>query len=557
MKNNYILDIKTPAQNEAKAVKSDYGLKNHGLRNLNNVYWNLPREALYEEIIFRSEGKMSHQGPIVVDTGVHTARAANDKFVVREPSSENRIWWGEYNRPFNIDKFNAVFQRLQGFLQGRDLFVQDCYAGADPRYRLPVRIITEFAWHSLFAKNMFIEPETHDEMRRFVPDFTVMAIPSFHGMPEIDGTLSPTFILLNFDQRLCLIGNSGYGGEIKKSVFTVLNYLLPIDNIMTMHCSANVGKAGDVALFFGLSGTGKTTLSADPSRNLIGDDEHGWSDEGIFNFEGGCYAKVIFLSPTAEPQIYACTRKFGTVLENVVFDPVTRLLDLDDESLTENTRAAYPLDYIDNAVPEKMAGHPNNIIMLTCDASGVMPPIAKLTPEQAMYHFISGYTSKVSGTEIDLGKEPEITFSACFGAPFMVHHPYYYAELLKNKVEKYGVNCWLVNTGWSGGPYGIGKRMSIHHTRTLLNAALDGKLLDVEYRTDPIFGFEVPRSCEGVPEKVLNPVETWEDPDAYQEKYLQLAALFIENFKKFKEGCPEEIIKAGPRKEKFAAVGKK
>ncbi len=557
MKNNYILDIKTPAQNEAKAVKSDYGLKNHGLRNLNNVYWNLPREALYEEIIFRSEGKMSHQGPIVVDTGVHTARAANDKFVVREPSSENRIWWGEYNRPFNIDKFNAVFQRLQGFLQGRDLFVQDCYAGADPRYRLPVRIITEFAWHSLFAKNMFIEPETHDEMRRFVPDFTVMAIPSFHGMPEIDGTLSPTFILLNFDQRLCLIGNSGYGGEIKKSVFTVLNYLLPIDNIMTMHCSANVGKAGDVALFFGLSGTGKTTLSADPSRNLIGDDEHGWSDEGIFNFEGGCYAKVIFLSPTAEPQIYACTRKFGTVLENVVFDPVTRLLDLDDESLTENTRAAYPLDYIDNAVPEKMAGHPNNIIMLTCDASGVMPPIAKLTPEQAMYHFISGYTSKVSGTEIDLGKEPEITFSACFGAPFMVHHPYYYAELLKNKVEKYGVNCWLVNTGWSGGPYGIGKRMSIHHTRTLLNAALDGKLLDVEYRTDPIFGFEVPKSCEGVPEKVLNPVETWEDPDAYQEKYLQLAALFIENFKKFKEGCPEEIIKAGPRKEKFAAVGKK
>ncbi len=552
----YIIDIKTPAQKEATATKSEYGLENHGLVNLNHVYWNLPTEALYEEIIFRSEGRLSYMGPIVVNTGKHTARSANDKFVVKEATTEDKIWWGQYNRPFSVDKFNAVFDRLQGFLQGRDVFVQDCYAGADPNYRLPVRIITEYAWHSLFARNMFIEAETSDELRRFVPEFTVIAVPSFKGMPQIDGTLSKTFILLNFDQKLCLIGNSGYGGEIKKSIFTVLNFLLPLEGVMTMHCSANVGKDGDVALFFGLSGTGKTTLSADPKRKLIGDDEHGWSDEGIFNFEGGCYAKVIALSPTAEPQIYACTRKYGTVLENVVYDPVTRLLDLDDESLTENTRAAYPLHYIDNAVPEKRAGHPKNIIMLTCDASGVMPPIAKLTPDQAMYHFISGYTSKVSGTEVDLGKEPEITFSACFGAPFMVHHPYYYAEMLKNKIMKYDVNCWLVNTGWTGGPYGIGKRMSIQHTRTLLNAALDGSLLEVEYRTDPVFGFQVPKHCEGVPDKVLNPVETWGDPEAYREKYLQLASLFIENFKKFSAGCPPEIIKAGPVKKDIMAFGK-
>jgi phosphoenolpyruvate carboxykinase (ATP) len=385
VKSQYIIEVKTPAQDEAKATRSEYSLKNLGFRNLNNVYWNLPPEALYEEVVFRREGRLTHMGPIAVNTGTHTARAANDKFVVKETETEEHIWWGEYNRPFSIEKFNAVFQRLQGFLQGRDLFVRDCYGGADSRYRLPVRIITEYAWHSLFAHNMLIEPETHGELRKFIPEFTIISVPSFQALPEIDGTLSKTFILLNFDQRLCLIGNSGYGGEIKKSVFTILNFLLPREGILTMHCSANVGKSkeSDVALFFGLSGTGKTTLSADPDRMLVGDDEHGWSDEGIFNFENGCYAKVIALSPTAEPQIYACTRKYGTILENVVFDPVTRLLDLHDDFMTENTRAAYPLDYIDNAVPSKMAGHPRNIIMLTCDASGVMPPIAKLTPEQA------------------------------------------------------------------------------------------------------------------------------------------------------------------------------
>ncbi len=547
----YIIDVKTPAQKQAKATASDYGLKNHGLTNLHNVYWNLPTEALYEEIIFRGEGSLSHMGPVTVNTGRHTARAANDKFVVREATTEDKIWWGQYNRPFTEDRFNSLFQRLQGFLQGRDLFVQDSYAGSDPNYRLPVRIITEHAWHSLFVRNMLRPAETNEELRKFIPDFTVIAAPSFKSLPQVDGTLTPTFIVLNFDQRTCIIGNSGYGGEIKKAVFTVLNYLLPLQGVLSMHCSANVGKDDKVALFFGLSGTGKTTLSADPKRGLIGDDEHGWSDEGVFNFEGGCYAKVIALSPTAEPQIHACTRRYGTVLENVVFDPVTRLLDLEDDEYTENTRAAYPLHYIDNAVPGARAGHPKNIIMLTCDASGVMPPIAKLTPEQAMYHFISGYTSKVAGTEIDLGKEPEITFSACFGAPFMVHHPYYYAELLRNKINKYDVNCWLVNTGWTGGQYGVGKRMSIKHTRTLLNAALDGKLLEVEYRTDPLFGFEVPKHCEGVPDRVLVPAETWDDPDAYKQKYLQLAALFIENFKKFAEGSSQDVIDAGPVKQDF------
>lgn len=543
---HYIIDVKTPALAQAKAIKSEYGLKNHGFRNLNNVYWNLPTEALYEEAVFRNEGKISFKGPLVVNTGKHTARSANDKFVVRDTDSEKNVWWSEYNRPFSMDKFNQVYQRMLGYCQGRDLFVQDCYAGADKNYRLPVRVVTELAWHSQFCRNMLIMAETNDELRKFVPEFTIISLPSFKGMPEVDGTLSETFILLNFEQRICIIGNSGYAGEIKKSVFTVLNYLLPLEGVLSMHCSANVGKDGDSALFFGLSGTGKTTLSADPKRNLVGDDEHGWSDEGIFNIEGGCYAKVIALSPTAEPQIYACTRKFGTVLENVIFDPVTRILDLDDEARTENTRCAYPLDYIDNAVPDKMAGHPKNIIMLTCDASGVMPPIAKLTPEQAMYHFISGYTSKVSGTEVDLGKEPEITFSACFGAPFMVHHPYHYAEMLKNKIEKYNADCWLVNTGWSGGQYGIGKRMSIHHTRALLNTALEGKLADGEFYTDPVFGFQVPAHCEGVPDKVLRPHETWDDKKAYADKYIQLASLFVENFKKFADGCSDEVLKAGP-----------
>ncbi len=544
---NNLLDIKTPAEAQAEALKCDFTLENQGLFGLNKVYWNLPTEALYEEAVFRNEGKISRLGPFVVNTGKHTARAANDKFVVREPSSEQHVWWGQYNRPYDAEKFNELFTRVQGYLQGRDVFVQDCYVGSDPNYRMPVRVVTEKAWHSMFARNMFILPKSADEYRRHVPEFTVISIPSFKAFPQIDGTPSNTFIAINFDQRLCIVGNTGYAGEIKKSVFTIMNYLLPLEGVMTMHCSANVGQEGDVALFFGLSGTGKTTLSADPDRSLIGDDEHGWSDEGVFNFEGGCYAKVIALSPSAEPQIYACTQKFGTILENVVYDPVTRLIDLDDDTRTENTRASYPLEYIDNALSSKMAGHPKNIILLTCDASGVMPPIARLSTEQAMYHFISGYTSKVGGTEIGLGAEPEITFSTCFGGPFMVHHPAFYADILRRKIERYGVNCWLLNTGWVGGPYGVGKRISIRYTRAMLNAALRGDLLDVEYTTDPIFGFQVPKTCPDVPDSVLDPASSWPDREAYMKRYRGLASRFIDNFKKFADGTPPEIAAAGPK----------
>jgi phosphoenolpyruvate carboxykinase (ATP) len=543
---NNILNIISPAESQAEGLRSDYGIENHGLMNLRKVYWNLPTEALYEEAVFRDEGKITRSGPFVVSTGKHTARAANDKVIVRESSTANHIWWGEYNRPYNTDKFNELFNRVQGFLQGRDVFVQDCYAGADPNYRLPVRIISEYAWHSMFVRNMFLLPKTNEDYRRHVPEFTVLAMPSFKAFPQVDNTVANTVIALNFAQNMCIIGNSEYAGEIKKSIFTIMNYLLPLEGVMTMHCSANMGKEGDVALFFGLSGTGKTTLSADPNRGLIGDDEHGWSDDGVFNFEGGCYAKVIALSPTAEPEIYATTSMFGTILENVIYDPVTRLIDLDDDSLTENTRASYPLEFIENAIPDKLGGHPKNIILLTCDASGVMPPIAKLTPDQALYHFISGYTAKVGGTEIGLGEEPEITFSTCFGGPFMVHHPAFYADLLKRKILRYGVNCWLLNTGWVGGPYGVGKRISIRYTRAMLNAALRGDLLEVEYTQDPIFGFEVPVSCPGVPDEVLNPISSWPSEEAYMKRYRSLASRFIDNFKKFEDQSTPEVIGSGP-----------
>jgi len=545
---NIYLDIQSPAVKEAAATASVYGLENHGLFNLRRVYWNLPTPALYEEIVHRSEGRLTHLGPVLVATGKHTARAAADKFVVREQTTEDHVWWGQYNRPFNPESFSMLHSRLQGYLQGRDVFVQDCYAGADPDRRLPIRIITEKAWHSLFARIMFLKPPTIDAMKRHVPDFTVIAVPAFLASPLIDSTRTETFIIINFREKLALIGGSSYGGEIKKTIFTVLNYLLPLEDVLSMHCSANVGKDGDTAIFFGLSGTGKTTLSADPRRRLIGDDEHGWSDNGIFNFEDGCYAKVIRLSPEAEPQIYACTRRFGTILENVTFDPVSRLLDLNDDSVTENTRAAYPLEYIDNYLPEKMAGHPQNVIFLTCDASGVMPPISRLTPDQAIYHFISGYTSKIAGTEIGLGTEPEITFSTCFGGPFMVHHPYDYAELLKKKILKHGAHVWLVNTGWTGGPFGIGKRISIQHTRKLLNAALSGVLLKVEYHKHPVFGFDVPKKCEGVPSEILDPANTWPSREDYFRKYDALAARFIDNFKLMMAKCPEHVLEAGPKR---------
>ena len=546
---NNLLNIKTPAEAVAQTRKADFNLSNQGVSNLRLAYWNLTTEALVEEAIFRNEGSLVLGGPFAANTGKHTARSANDKFVVRHTDSENNIWWGVYNRPFAADKFEVLYDRLLGFMQGRDVFVQDVYAGADESYRLPVRLVTELAWHSHFVRNMFILPQSLEEYKRFVPEFTIIAMPSFKGAPAVDATASETFICLSFEKKLAIIGNTAYAGEIKKSVFTILNYLLPLEGVLSMHCSANVNPndADDVALFFGLSGTGKTTLSADPTRRLIGDDEHGWSDNGVFNFEGGCYAKVIGLSESAEPEIYATTKRFGTILENVPFDPITRLIDLDDDTLTENTRASYPLEFINNAVPEKKAGHPKNVILLTCDASGVVPPIARLTPNQALYQFISGYTSKIAGTEVGLGKEPEITFSACFGGPFMVHHPYKYAELLKNKIARYGVTCWLVNTGWVGGPYGVGKRISIKYTRALLNAALNGKLDNVKFTKDPIFGFEVPTQCPDVPDEVLSPATSWHDKKEYDRRYKDLAMRFKQNFAKFEDGTPREVVEAGPK----------
>ncbi|HJR81864.1 MAG TPA: phosphoenolpyruvate carboxykinase (ATP) [Anaerolineales bacterium] len=546
---NNLLNIKTPAESIAQTRKADFNLSNHSISNLRLAYWNLPVEALYEEAIFRGEGLTSRGGAFIAHTGKHTARSANDKFIVRHVDSENNIWWGAYNRPFELEKFEGLYSRLLAYFQGRDVFVEDLYAGADEEYRLPVRFVTEYAWHSMFIRNMFILPQSLEEYQRFIPEFTIISAPGFQAIPAVDSTNSETFIILNFERKLAIIGNTAYAGELKKSVFTLLNYLLPLEGVLSMHCSANVDPddPDDVALFFGLSGTGKTTLSADPTRRLIGDDEHGWSENGVFNFEGGCYAKVIGLSESAEPQIYATTKMFGTILENVSFDPVTRSIALDDDSITENTRASYPLEFIANAVPEKRAGHPKNIILLTCDASGVMPPIARLSSAQALYQFISGYTAKVGGTEIGLGREPAITFSACFGAPFMVHHPSKYAQLLGRKIARYHVNCWLVNTGWVGGPYGVGKRISIKYTRTLLNAALSGQLENARYDRDPVFGFEVPSTCPGIPDNVLEPWSSWSSREEYDKKYKQLAQRFIENFAKFNDDMPREVVEAGPR----------
>ena len=545
------LKFETPAQKQATNLKSEYGLANHGLVHLDRVYWNLPEASLYEEAVFRNEGKIVNGGPLLVHTGKWTARAANEKYFVMEPTTAEKIDWGKNNRPMSPEKFDGMFSRLQAFLQGEELFVQDVYAGADPDYQVPIRIITDTAWQSLFARNMFLTINTLEKHKTHIPNFTVIASPSFKLDPRVDGTNSETAIVINFDKRLAIVANTQYGGEIKKSIFTIMNFLMPLQDIMSMHCSANVGKKGDVALFFGLSGTGKTTLSADPNRALIGDDEHAWSDEGVYNYEGGCYAKVIRLSADHEPEIYACTRKFGTILENVVFDPVSRKIDLDDDQITENTRASYPLDFIPNSIPEKMVkGHPKNVIFLTCDAQGVMPPIARLDMNHAIYHFISGYTSKIAGTELGLGIEPEIAFSACFGAPFMVHHPYYYADLLRRKIEKHGAKVWLVNTGWVGGKFGVGKRISIRHTRNMLNAVLDGELDNVKFRKDKIFGFEIPLTCPNVPDDVLDPSTAWGNKNEYWMKYDALAARYIENFKVFIPGCPEEILKAGPKRMK-------
>jgi len=523
---------------------SDYDLNNYGITAPASVYWNLNTPELYEEIARREEGVLSNHGAILVDTGEHTGRAAKDKAIVREPQNEDKVFWGDVNKDFPQDKFNSLKGRMMAHARGRELFVQDTYVGAHPKYRLPVRVITELAWHSLFARTMFINDSTVTTPHR--PQFTVINFPSFQADPERDGTRSRTFILLDFSQRLVLIGGTSYAGETKKSVFTLMNYLLPQQGVMSMHCSANVGAEGDVAIFFGLSGTGKTTLSADPERRLVGDDEHGWSDDGVFNFEGGCYAKVIKLSAEAEPDIYRTTKMFGTILENVVFDPQTRSIDLDDATKTENTRASYPLTSIPNIVPSGHAGHPRNIIMLTADAFGVLPPVSRLSPAQAMYHFLSGYTAKVAGTEKGI-KEPEATFSTCFGAPFMVLHPGVYADLLGKKMEQHKAACWLVNTGWSGGPYGVGARMKIQHTRAMIRAILNGTLANVPTNTDPIFGVQVPSSCPDVPAEVLQPRNTWADKDAYDKQARDLARRFNENFKKYESGVSEAVRAVAPK----------
>ena len=524
---------------------SSYGLEKHGIKNTGFVYWNLSTPLLYEEVIRRREGRMAHLGPLVVRTGEYTGRSPNDKFVVKEPSSADKVWWGQVNKAMAPERFASLQNRLLAYLQGKDLFIQDCFAGADPAYRLPIRVITETAWHNLFARNMFIQAKA-EELASHVPQFTVINAPNFHAVPEVDGTRSEVFIVIHFGQKLVLIGGTQYAGEIKKSIFTVMNYLLPQKQVLSMHCSANTGPSGDVAIFFGLSGTGKTTLSADPGRTLIGDDEHGWSDKGIFNFEGGCYAKVIKLSPTAEPEIYETTRRYGTILENVGFDSRTGRLDLNDDSLTENTRAAYPISHIPNATREGLGGHPKNIIMLTCDAFGVLPPVAKLTPAQAMYHFLSGYTAKVAGTEKGV-TEPSATFSTCFGAPFMALPPTVYANLLGEKIAAHNVDVWLVNTGWSGGPYGVGQRLAIGHTRALVHAALDGSLSKAPMTTEPLFGLAVPTECPGVPAEILTPRNTWSDKAAYDAQAQKLAGMFAENFKTFADQVSAEVRQAGPQ----------
>jgi phosphoenolpyruvate carboxykinase (ATP) len=526
-------------------VARAHGLEALGIVRSGRVHWNLRPAVLYEEALRRGEGLLAAEGPLVCRTGQHTGRSPNDKFVVREPSSEAHVHWGNVNRPIDADKFDALHRDLMAHVIDKNLYVLDGWAGADAAYRLPIRIVTEFAWHNLFARNMFL-PET-DPMRlaSHEPQFTVIDVPSFRADPAKHGTRSDCFILVHFGKRLVLIGGTSYAGEIKKSIFTIMNYTLPFQDVLPMHCSANVGPAGDAALFFGLSGTGKTTLSSDPHRGLIGDDEHGWSNTGVFNFEGGCYAKVIKLSAEAEPQIYATTRRFGTILENVVIDLDRRTLNLDDATFTENTRGSYPIEFIDNAVPSGQSGHPRNVVMLTADAYGVLPPVARLTPDAAMYHFLSGYTARVAGTEKGV-TEPKATFSTCFGAPFLPLNPNVYARMLGSKIEQHQARVWLVNTGWTGGPYGTGSRMKIAYTRAMIAAALNGQLDGVAYTRHPIFNVDVPAACPGVPDAVLDPRGTWPDKAGYDEQARKLAGMFTENFKAFERDVSASVKAAGP-----------
>lgn len=521
-----------------------HGSEAFGFSNLAQVSWNLEAPALYEESLRRNETSLVSGGAILADTGIHTGRSPKDKFVVRDETTEETVWW-DNNGAITPAQFDTLLQDFIAHAEGKELFAQDLYGGADPSYRVKARVFTELAWHSLFIRNLLIRPD-RGELGSYVPDMTIVDLPSFKADPARHGCRSETVIACDFTRRIVLIGGTSYAGEMKKSVFTYLNFLLPQVSVMPMHCSANVGNTNDVAVFFGLSGTGKTTLSADPNRTLLGDDEHGWSPNGVFNFEGGCYAKTIRLSREAEPEIFATTERFGTVLENVTVDPITRIPNFDDASRTENTRCAYPLDFIPNASTTGRAGIPKNIVMLTCDAFGVLPPIAKLTPAEAMYHFLSGYTAKVAGTEKGVS-DPEATFSTCFGAPFMPRHPSVYGNLLRDLIGKHSVDCWLVNTGWTGGKYGTGRRMPIRVTRRLLTAALDGSLSRADFRRDPYFGFAVPTSVPGVEPHILYPVKTWQDKAAFAQTAKRLVDMFNENFKRFEAHVDADVRAAAPQ----------
>jgi phosphoenolpyruvate carboxykinase (ATP) len=518
------------------------GLSRYGIETRGEVYRNLTTAVLYMHALRREEGVLAHGGPLVVDTGKHTGRSPDDKFVVREPGSEDRIWWGKVNQPLAENQFEGLRRKVTAHLGDGDLYVVDAFAGADPAHRITLRVITPVAYHALFARTMFITP-SREELDDFEPEAVVLHAPGLQADPAQDGTRTGTFVVLHPSRQEVLIGGTYYAGEIKKSIFTLMNDRLPLEGVFPMHCSANVGDDGAVAIFFGLSGTGKTTLSADPGRQLIGDDEHGWGDSGVFNFEGGCYAKVIRLSAEAEPEIYATTRTFGTILENVVVDE-RGVLDLDSEAKTENTRAAYKLERISNALRTKQAGHPQNVVFLTADAFGIMPPLARLTDAQARYHFLSGFTARLAGTEIGV-TEPSPAFSPCFGGPFLPQPPAVYSRLLGDKLSRHRPSTWLVNTGWTGGPAGEGHRMPIQATRALLHAALSGRLDDAAYRTDPVFGFEVPVSVPGVDHALLDPRSTWHDPAAYDRKAHELAEMFRQNFAKF-DGVAPEVAAAGP-----------
>ncbi|MFQ5519449.1 MAG: phosphoenolpyruvate carboxykinase (ATP) [Mariprofundus sp.] len=510
-----------------------------GLKNLEQVHWNLPTPSLYEHVIRNREGHLAHLGALVVRTGHFTGRAVKDKFIVDDAAAHDRVWWGEFNHAISEEKFDALYARVLRYLEGQQVYVEDCLVGADSHFEKPLRVITQDAWHALFARTMFVRPvDLGRETEMNEPEFTVLHVPDFHAMPSQDGTRSEAFVMLHLTRRIALIGGTAYAGEIKKSIFTIMNYLLPDQDVLPMHASANVGEKGDSAIFFGLSGTGKTTLSSDPNRKLVGDDELGWSENDIFNFEGGCYAKVDRLSQQKEPLIYNATERFGSILENVGLDMQTRRVDFDDLSLTENTRAAYPIQAVPNAIYPGVAAAPDNIIMLTADAFGVLPAIAKLSPEQAMYYFLLGYTAKITGTEAGI-TEPQATFSPCFGAPFMARHPSVYAELLGEKIKAGKLNCWLLNTGWSGGGYGEGERMEIDLTRKLLSAALNGKLDDTKYQTHPIFGLQMPEA--------LDPIATWSDQEAYLKTAKALAKAFRKAFKPFADQVPEAVLRAGPR----------